>query len=101
MESSFRAARDGLYATLWHDGALRPVPQIARATLDLARPYARELGSDAALEGIERILAEGNGAFRQRAAFAGGGMQAVLAELVAETERSGHLLGSGHHRHMG
>jgi glutamate---cysteine ligase / carboxylate-amine ligase len=101
MESSFRAARDGLYATLWHDGALRPVPEIARATLDLARPYARELGSDAALEGIERILVEGNGAFRQRAAFASGGMQAVLAELVAETERSGHLVGSGHHRHVG
>jgi glutamate---cysteine ligase / carboxylate-amine ligase len=101
MESSFRAARDGLYATLWHDGALRPVPEIARATLELARPYARELGSDAALEGIERILVEGNGAFRQRAAFASGGMQAVLAELVAETERSGHLVGSGHHRHVG
>ncbi len=39
-------------------------------------PYARELGSDGALEGIERILVEGNGAFRQRAAFASGGMQA-------------------------
>ena len=101
MESSFRAARDGLYATLWHDGALRPVREIARATLDLARPYARELGSEAALEGVERILAEGNGAFRQRQAFASGGMPAVLAELVAETERSGHLVTSGHHRHVG
>jgi glutamate---cysteine ligase / carboxylate-amine ligase len=103
MESSFRAARDGLYATLWHDGALRPVPEIARATLELARPYARELGSEAALEGIERILAEGNGAFRQRQAFASGGMPSVLAELVAETERSGHLVasGHGHHRHVG
>jgi carboxylate-amine ligase len=99
MESSFRAARDGLYATLWHDGALRPVPEIARATVELARPYARELGSEAALEGVERILAEGNGAFRQRAAFASGGMPAVLAELVRETERAGHLVASGHHRH--
>jgi glutamate---cysteine ligase / carboxylate-amine ligase len=99
MESSFRAARDGLYATLWHDGALRPVREIARATLELARPYAREVGSDGALEGVERILAEGNGAFRQRQAFASGGMAAVLAELVAETERSGHLVASGHHRH--
>jgi carboxylate-amine ligase len=101
MESSFRAARDGLYATLWHDGALRPVREITRATLDLARPYARELGSDGALEGIERILVEGNGAFRQRQAFGSGGMPAVLSELVAETERSGHLVGSGHHRHVG
>jgi carboxylate-amine ligase len=101
MESSFRAARDGLYATLWHDGALRPVPEIARATVELARPYARELGSDGALEGIERILAEGNGAFRQRAAFRSGGMAAVLAELVDETARSGHLVASGHHRNDG
>jgi carboxylate-amine ligase len=101
MESSFRAARDGLYATLWHEGALRPVPEIARATVELARPYARELGSEAALEEIERILVDGNGAFRQRAAFASGGMPAVLAELVDETARGGHLVGSGQHRHHG
>jgi glutamate---cysteine ligase / carboxylate-amine ligase len=101
MESSFRAARDGLYATLWHDGALRPVPEIARATVELARPYARELGSEAALDEIERILVDGNGAFRQRAAFASGGMPAVLAELVDETARGGHLVASGQHRHDG
>jgi carboxylate-amine ligase len=101
MESSFRAARDGLDATLWHDGALRPVPEIARATLDRARPYARELGSESALEEIERILAEGNGAMRQRAAFASGGMPEVLAELVDETERGGRPVASatGHHRY--
>ena len=94
MESSFRAARDGLYATLWHDGALRPVPEIARAALELARPYARELGSDPALEGIERILVEGNGAFRQRAAFASGGMPAVLAGTRGRDRAPGHLVGS-------
>jgi carboxylate-amine ligase len=99
MESSFRAARDGLDATLWHDGALRPVPEIARATVELARPYARELGSEAALEEIERILVEGNGALRQRAAFASGRMPGVLAELADETTRSGHLVASAtHHR---
>jgi carboxylate-amine ligase len=90
MESSFRAARDGLDATLWHDGALRPVAEVARATLALARPYARELGSDAALEEMDRLLAEGNGATRQRAAFARGGLSAVLAHLVDETAQS-HL----------
>jgi carboxylate-amine ligase len=89
MESSFRAARDGLGATLWHQGALRPVTEIARATLDLARPYARELGSDSALEEIERILVDGNGAVRQRAAFARGGLSAVLAELAEETAENG------------
>jgi carboxylate-amine ligase len=85
MESSFRAARDGLAATLWHDGALRPVCEVARATLELALPYARELGSDGALEEVERMLVEGTGASRRRAAFARGGLPEVLAELVDET----------------
>jgi carboxylate-amine ligase len=85
MESSFRAARDGLGAKVWHDGALRPVPEVARATMQLALPYARELGAEAALEEVERILIEGNGAARRRAAFARGGMSEVLADLVQET----------------
>jgi carboxylate-amine ligase len=85
MESSFRAARDGLGAKVWHDGALRPVPEVARATMQLAMPYARELGAEAALEEVERILVEGNGATRRRAAFARGGMSEVLADLVQET----------------
>jgi carboxylate-amine ligase len=85
MESSFRAARDGLDATLWHDGALRPARDVARATIELARPHARELGSGAALEEIERMLIDGNGAAHQRAAFARGGLPAVLAGLARET----------------
>jgi carboxylate-amine ligase len=85
MESSFRAARDGMAATLLHDGALRPVPKIARAAMARARPYARELGSDGALEQLERVLADGAGADRQRAAFTRGGMRAVLEHLAAET----------------
>jgi carboxylate-amine ligase len=85
MESSFRAARDGLEASLWYEGRLRPVPEIARATMQLAMPYARELGSDGALEELERMLVDGNGAARRRAAFARGGMAEVLSELVEET----------------
>ena len=85
MESSFRAARDGLGATIWYDGTMRPVPEVARAAIALARPYARELGSEAALEEVERVLVEGNGAMRQRVAFARGGMPAVLSGLVRET----------------
>jgi carboxylate-amine ligase len=88
MESSFRAARDGIGATLWYDGALRPVTDIARETVQLARPHARDLGCDAALEEIERILVEGNGAVRQRAAFARGRMPAVLTELADETAQA-------------
>jgi glutamate---cysteine ligase / carboxylate-amine ligase len=85
MESSFRAARDGLGATIWHDGRMRPVPEVARIAIDLARPYARELGSEAALEEVERLLVEGNGAMRQRVAYARGGMPGVLGALVRET----------------
>jgi carboxylate-amine ligase len=84
MESSFRAARDGLAATLLHEGALRPVPEIARAAVRHARPFARELGSDGALAEVERVLRDGGGADRQRAAFARGGMPAVLEHLAAE-----------------
>ena len=51
----------------------------------LAMPYARELGSDGALEELERMLVDGNGAARRRAAFARGGMSTVLSELVEET----------------
>jgi carboxylate-amine ligase len=86
MEASFTAARDGLRARLPMDGALRPAPDVARAALQRARPHAAELGSGDALEGIERILAEGNGADRQRVAHARGGMAALLDLLVAETE---------------
>lgn len=88
IQSSFRAARDGLDATLWRDGALRPAREIVRETLEDARPYARDLGSADALDEVERLLAEGNGARRQRRAFARGGLPAVLADLVAETATS-------------
>jgi carboxylate-amine ligase len=78
MESSFRAARDGLDATLWFDGALRPVPEIARTVV-------AGLDDAPGLDEVERMLREGNGAARQRAAFARGGMSALLAGLVSET----------------
>jgi carboxylate-amine ligase len=84
VEASFAAHRDGLDARLPLDGALRPAREVVRATLELARPHARELGADAELEEVERILAEGNGADRQRAAHARGGMAEVLRALVAE-----------------
>jgi carboxylate-amine ligase len=81
VEASFAAHRDGLDARLPLHGSLRPARETIRATLELARPFARDAGP---LEGVDRILAEGNGADRQRAAFARGGMAAVLALLVDE-----------------
>ena len=89
MEASFtrrarRAAARGCRST----ARCAPCPEVARAALERARPHARELGSADALEGIERILAEGNGADRQRAAHARGGMPALLDLLVAEAEEA-------------
>jgi carboxylate-amine ligase len=84
-EASFRAGRDGIAATLPHGNSLVPLREIAAKVLALARPHARELGSDAQLDEIERILRAGNGADRQRATHANGGIPAVLERLVEET----------------
>ena len=83
--SSFRAARDGIAATLIDEGQLRPVPEIARATIERLRPIARDLGDEDALAGVERIVRDGGGAARQRAAFATGGMDDLLRMLVDRT----------------
>jgi carboxylate-amine ligase len=85
-ESSFRASRDGLEATILHDGRLTPLVDVARATVESVRGHARELGSEAALDGIERILREGGAPARQRAIVADGGMDALLEWLVRETQ---------------
>ena len=37
VESSYRAGRDGLDATVWHDGALRPVRERIAAAVEVAR----------------------------------------------------------------
>jgi len=82
VESSFRAGRDGLAATVWHDGGMRPVRELAAAAVERARPYAR---AEAALEEVERILRDGNGADRMRAAHAEGGMPRVIERLIRES----------------
>lgn len=87
-EASFRAVRDGLAARFSTGGPLRHVADHAREALDLAAGYAHHLGCADELREIERLLAEGNGAARQRRAFATGGMPAVLAQLAAETRGS-------------
>jgi carboxylate-amine ligase len=88
MESSFRAARDGIGATLLHDGAMRPVPEIARAAVARAAPFARELGVEDELALVQRILSEGGGADRQRAAHAAGGMPGLLRHLAGPPQAS-------------
>jgi glutamate---cysteine ligase / carboxylate-amine ligase len=75
--SSFRAARDGLDAEIWFDGSARPLREVAEAVLD-------RVGADAdpEIEGVGRIVREGNGADRQRAVFEDGGMPALLRYLA-------------------
>jgi len=84
-EAAFRAARDGLGARIPCDGRVVPLREAARAALEDARPRARELGSEAALEGVERILREGPASKRRRAAHERGGMAALLEDAVEET----------------
>lgn len=85
-ESYFQAASHGLDAAILLDST---VPEAARAVcrraLDSVRPYARELGSEAALEEIERILREGNGAHRQRRTHGEAGIEGLLGQLAEQT----------------
>jgi glutamate---cysteine ligase / carboxylate-amine ligase len=80
--STFGAARDGLDAEIYFDGSPRPLREVAQAVLD-------RVGDDAdpEIDGIRRIVREGNGADRQRAAFEDGGMPALLRYLADGTSR--------------
>jgi glutamate---cysteine ligase / carboxylate-amine ligase len=84
-ESSFRAARDGVDASIWWRGGMRPIREVGADALELARPYARDLDGEDALEEIERVLREGGGADRMREAHAAVGMPGLLARLADET----------------
>lgn len=85
-ESFFQAESHGLGARLLaDDGTPMAAAELARQTLDTARPYARELGGEAALEEVERILREGNGADEQRRVHAERGIEGLLAHLLERT----------------
>ncbi|HEY6729567.1 MAG TPA: YbdK family carboxylate-amine ligase [Solirubrobacterales bacterium] len=85
-ESYYQAGRYGLAARLMvDDHTAAPAIEVARGTLAEARPYAEQLGGAGALEEIERILSEGNGADQQRKVYAEGGIEALLRDLVERT----------------
>jgi carboxylate-amine ligase len=88
-ESCYQAMRYGLDAKLWDGGHLRPARELINETVELARPYATEVGSDGPLEEVTRVLVDGNGADRQRAAFREGGMEGVFDFLLTEGGLSG------------
>jgi glutamate---cysteine ligase / carboxylate-amine ligase len=83
-EACHHAIRDGLDARLSLGGPMQHMQGLARQALDLAHAYAHELGCADAVAAAEALLS-GNGADRQRRAFAHGGMDAVLDHLVSET----------------
>ena len=85
-ESYFQAASHGLDAEILLDSPTpEPARQASRRVLDSVRPYARELGSEAALAEVERILAEGNGADEQRRVHQRVGMDGLLDHLAERT----------------
>jgi glutamate---cysteine ligase / carboxylate-amine ligase len=87
-ESYFQAGRHGLDARLLvDDGEAAPARDVAAQVLEQVRPYARELGGEAALERIERIVREGNGADFQRRVHEESGMEGLLADLAFRTGR--------------
>lgn len=85
-ESYFQAASHGLDAEILLDSAAPgPAREACRRMLASVRPYARELGSEAALGEIERILREGNGADEQRRVHRKVGMEGLLGHLAERT----------------
>jgi carboxylate-amine ligase len=85
-ESYFQAERYGLEARVMVDeSTAAPAAEVARGVLEEARPYAEPLGGAGALEEIERIVREGNGADRQRRVHAERGMHGLLSDLAERT----------------
>ena len=84
-ELSFRATRDGLDGQLLLNGALRPVREVALHAVAVASAYAADLGCWEELMLVHRLLERGNGAARQRANAAEGGVPLMLERAVEET----------------
>lgn len=85
-ECYFQAERYGLEARLMvDDQAAAPARELAQSVLDEARPYAADLNGADALEEIDRILTDGNGADHQRRVHEQGGMDALLRDLADRT----------------
>ncbi len=84
--SSFRAARDGLDAEILdEDGRVRPLREVAGTLLSRLVMVAGELDEGDALEDVERLLAGGGGAERQRAEHARSGMDGLVRALTERT----------------
>jgi carboxylate-amine ligase len=83
-EASFRAAREGVDATLPDaDGELRPACELVEIMAELVRPAARDLDCETELDGLRRLVADGGGNGVQRTAERAAGIDGVLRALLA------------------
>ncbi len=85
-ENKWRAARYGLQAgviDLVRGGPI-PITDLVERTLGEIAPFARAVGSEAALDGIRRILRDGNGADRQLAVHAAMGSTREVTRDIAD-----------------
>jgi carboxylate-amine ligase len=94
-ENKWLAGRYGLDAPLMDLATGRrnriPIRQLIRRTLKELEPHARELGSERELEGMEDILAHGNGADRQLRVFnANRDIVEVVSQIADATEVAAH-----------
>src|SRR4051812_23607497 len=90
-ENKWLAARYGVDAQMMDLAGGRrvklPASQLARRRLRQLAPYARELGCNEALQGIEKILETGTGAARQLRVYnANQDLVEVMGELASVTE---------------
>ncbi|HZD00059.1 MAG TPA: carboxylate-amine ligase [Actinomycetes bacterium] len=87
--SKWQAARFGLEAQLvdGRNGEVVPLPEMARRLLTYLRGALEEEGDwEQVCELVERVLADGNGAMRQRRALrSGGGFAAVVNAIATRT----------------
>ena len=87
-ENKWRASRYGLDASIVVDdaGTVRPVREALADLVEELLPIARELGCEAELADVGRIVATGGSAARQRtvAAAHGGALEPVVDSLLAE-----------------
>ncbi len=90
--AGWRAARDGLSADLVHPlkGTLVSPRTLFEAAVEHVRPALEATGDLAPVEkSFERLVARGNGATRQRAAYEStGSLRGVVEDLARRTEES-------------
>jgi glutamate---cysteine ligase / carboxylate-amine ligase len=87
-ENKWLASRHGLEGELVDLPSSDRVPtkELTRRLLDRLREHAQDLGSEAELEGIEDLLARGNGASRQLLVWeANHDLREVMVEIVEAT----------------